>query len=57
MKQKIFHAIRQLWNAKTQQIISNDIEIHFVEIPELVKQWHEEKANPWESALDHRMLL
>ncbi|SFT24519.1 Rpn family recombination-promoting nuclease/putative transposase, partial [Bacillus sp. 103mf] len=45
-----FHTIGQLWNAKTQQILSDDIEIHFVEIPKLVKQWREEKVNPWENS-------
>lgn len=45
-----FHTIGQLWNTNTQQILSNDIEIHFVEIPKLVRQWREEKVNPWENA-------
>ncbi len=31
-----FHTIGQLWNTKTQQVLSDDIEIHFVESkPEL----------------------
>ncbi len=34
---------------KTQQVLNNDIEIHFVEIPKLVKQWREEKVNPREN--------
>jgi hypothetical protein len=29
-----------------QQLLSDDIEIHFVEIPKLVKQWCEEKTKP-----------
>ncbi|WP_243526698.1 Rpn family recombination-promoting nuclease/putative transposase [Bacillus pseudomycoides] len=52
-----FHTIGQLWNTKTKQILSNDIEIHFVEIPKLVKQWREEKVNPWENAFVRWMLL
>ncbi|MDM5186042.1 Rpn family recombination-promoting nuclease/putative transposase [Bacillus sp. DX4.1] len=52
-----FHTIGQLWNTKTQQILSNDIEIYFVEIPKLVKQWREEKVNPWENAFVRWMLL
>ncbi|KYG29697.1 ATPase [Bacillus gaemokensis] len=44
-----FHTIGQLWNTKMQQLLSDDIEIHFVEIPKLVKQWREEKVNPWEN--------
>jgi len=52
-----FHTIGQLWNPKKQQILSDDIEIHFVEIPKLVKQWREEKVNPWENAFVRWMLL
>lgn len=32
-----FHTIGQLWNTKMQKLLSDDIEIHFVEIPKLVK--------------------
>ncbi|WP_041488966.1 Rpn family recombination-promoting nuclease/putative transposase, partial [Bacillus pseudomycoides] len=52
-----FHTIGQLWNPKKQQILSDDMEIHFVEIPKLVKQWREEKVNPWENAFVRWMLL
>jgi predicted transposase/invertase (TIGR01784 family) len=52
-----FHTIRQLWNTKMQKVLSDDIEIHFVEIPKLVKQWHEEKVNPWENVFVRWMLL
>ncbi|WP_235190150.1 Rpn family recombination-promoting nuclease/putative transposase [Bacillus gaemokensis] len=52
-----FHTIGQLWNTKSQQLLSDDIEIHFVEIPKLVKQWREEKVNPWENAFVRWMLL
>ncbi len=52
-----FHTIGQLWNTKMQQLLSDDIEIHFVEIPKLVKQWREEKVNPWENTFVRWMLL
>lgn len=32
-----FHTIGQLWNTKMQKLLSDDIEIHFVEILKLVK--------------------
>lgn len=32
-----FQTIGQLWNTKTKQILSDDIEIHFSEILKLVK--------------------
>ena len=31
----------------TKKILSEDIEIHIIEIPKLTEQWHEEKVNPW----------
>ncbi|GLV67127.1 hypothetical protein Bmyc01_57960 [Bacillus mycoides] len=40
-----------------QRLLSDDIEIHFVEIPKLVKQWREEKVNPWENTFARWMLL
>ncbi len=40
-----------------QQLLSDDIEIHLVEIPKLVKQWREEKVNPWENSFVCCMLL
>ena len=52
-----FHTTGQLWNTQKQQVLSEDIEIHFVEIPKLVKQWREEKINPWENAFVRWMLL
>ncbi|MFD0769208.1 Rpn family recombination-promoting nuclease/putative transposase [Bacillus sp. CGMCC 1.60114] len=52
-----FHTTGQLWNTQKQQVLSEDIEIHFVEIPKLVKQWREEKINPWENTFVRWMLL
>ncbi|MCI0768300.1 Rpn family recombination-promoting nuclease/putative transposase [Bacillus sp. TL12] len=52
-----FHTIGQLWNTKSQQVLSDDIEIHFVEIPKLVREWREEKVNPWENTFVRWMLL
>lgn len=40
-----------------QKLLRGDIEIHFVEIPKLVKQWREEKVNPWENTFVRWMLL
>jgi predicted transposase/invertase (TIGR01784 family) len=52
-----FHTTGQLWNIQKKQVLSDDIELHFVEIPKLVKQWREEKINPWENAFVRWMLL
>ncbi len=37
--------------------MSDDIEIHIVEIPKLTKQWHEEKVNPWKDPFVRWLLL
>src|SRR6478736_2035158 len=44
-----FQTTGQLWDTTKQRVLSDDIEIHFVEIPKLVKQWREEKVNQWEN--------
>lgn len=40
-----------------QQLLSDDIEIHVVEIPKLLQQWREEKVNPWEDSFVRWLLL
>ncbi len=45
-----FQTTGQLWDTIKQRVLSDDIEIHFVEIPKLVKQWREEKVNLRENA-------
>ena len=37
--------------------MSDDIEIHIIEIPKLTKQWHEEKVNPWKDPFVRWLLL
>ena len=34
-----------------------DLEIHFIEIPKLLRQWREEKINPWENEFARWLLL
>lgn len=55
--EEAFHTTGKLWNTRTHQVLSDDMEIHFIEIPKLVKQWREEKVNPWENAFARWMLL
>lgn len=43
-----FHNTEKSLNTKTHQVLNDDIEIHFVEIPKLVKQYHVENLNQWE---------
>ncbi|WP_410991205.1 Rpn family recombination-promoting nuclease/putative transposase [Bacillus cereus] len=52
-----FHTTGKLWNIQQQKLLSDDIEIHIVEIPKLLQQWREEKVNPWEDSFVRWLLL
>lgn len=52
-----FHTTGKLWNMQQEQLLSDDIEIHVVEIPKLLQQWREEKVNPWEDSFVRWLLL
>ncbi|MFP3410503.1 Rpn family recombination-promoting nuclease/putative transposase [Bacillus sp. SIMBA_074] len=52
-----FHTTGVLWDRKQKRILSDDIEIHIVEIPKLMRQWKAEKINPWEDAFVRWLLL
>ncbi|KAA0803912.1 Rpn family recombination-promoting nuclease/putative transposase [Bacillus sp. JAS102] len=54
---KEFHTKGTLWNTQQQELLSDDIEIHIVEIPKLTEQWHEEKVNPWKDPFVRWLLL
>ena len=52
-----FHTIGILWNQQQQKKLSDDIEIHIVEIPKLMQQWRNEQVNPWEDSFVRWLLL
>ena len=52
-----FHTTSILWNTQQQKLLSDDIEIHIIEIPKLTEQWHEEKVNPWKDPFVRWLLL
>ncbi|MGE6849385.1 Rpn family recombination-promoting nuclease/putative transposase [Bacillus tropicus] len=54
---KEFHTTGTLWNTEQQELLSDDIEIHIVEIQKLTEQWHEEKVNPWKDPFVLWLLL
>lgn len=45
-----FHTTGILWNQQQQKKLSDDIEVHIVEIPKLMQQWRNEQVNPWEDS-------
>nr|WP_235606701.1 Rpn family recombination-promoting nuclease/putative transposase [Bacillus cereus] len=52
-----FHTTGILWNQQQQKKLSDDIEVHIVEIPKLVQQWRNEQVNPWEDSFVRWLLL
>lgn len=54
---KEFHTTGTLWNTEQQELLSDDIEIHIVEIQKLTEQWYEEKVNPWKDPFVRWLLL
>ncbi|EEM98655.1 hypothetical protein bthur0014_67640 [Bacillus thuringiensis IBL 4222] len=56
-KHEAFHTTGILWNQQQQQVLSDDIEIHIVEIPKLMQQWRNEQINPWEDSFVRWLLL
>ncbi|HDR7642391.1 MULTISPECIES: Rpn family recombination-promoting nuclease/putative transposase [Bacillus] len=52
-----FHTTGILWNQQQQKLLSDDIEVHIVEIPKLLQQWREEKVNLWEDSFVRWLLL
>ncbi|HDR7495240.1 TPA: Rpn family recombination-promoting nuclease/putative transposase, partial [Bacillus cereus] len=40
-----------------KEVLLEDLEIHFIEIPKLLRQWREEKINPWENEFARWLLL
>ncbi|PEO39930.1 Rpn family recombination-promoting nuclease/putative transposase, partial [Bacillus wiedmannii] len=46
-----------LWDVEQGFRISNDIEIHYIELPKLLAQWREAQVNPWNDSYVRWLLL
>lgn len=46
-----------LWDVEKELRISQDIEIHYIELPKLVAKWRKEQVNPWQDVLVRWLLL
>nr|WP_257148880.1 Rpn family recombination-promoting nuclease/putative transposase [Bacillus thuringiensis] len=51
------HTVGQFWSRQHKEVLLEDLEIHFIEIPKLLQQWREEKINPWENEFARWLLL
>ncbi|WP_144519613.1 Rpn family recombination-promoting nuclease/putative transposase [Bacillus thuringiensis] len=46
-----------LWDVEQGLRISDDIEIHYIELPKLIAQWRKEQVNPWQDTFVRWLLL
>ncbi|WP_436867109.1 Rpn family recombination-promoting nuclease/putative transposase [Bacillus fungorum] len=52
-----FHNVGVVMNRKSKRIITEDLELHFIEIPKLIKEWQGERVDPWKDTLVRWLLL
>ncbi|MHB0799149.1 Rpn family recombination-promoting nuclease/putative transposase [Bacillus thuringiensis] len=55
--QEHFQTTGILWDVEKEIRISEDIEIHYIEMPKIIAQWREEQVNPWHDSLVRWLLL
>ncbi|MED2934062.1 Rpn family recombination-promoting nuclease/putative transposase, partial [Bacillus wiedmannii] len=55
--QESFQTTGTLWDVEKELRISNEIEIHYIELPKLVAQWRDAQVNPWHDSLVRWLLL
>ncbi|MGU3442257.1 Rpn family recombination-promoting nuclease/putative transposase [Bacillus cereus] len=55
--QEHFTTTGVLWDVEKEFRISEDIEIHYIELPKLIAQWRDAQVNPWHDALVRWLLL
>lgn len=52
-----FHNVGVVMNRKSKHIITEDLELYFIEIPKLIKEWQGERVDPWKDTLVRWLLL
>ncbi len=52
-----FHNIGVVMNKKSEHIISENMQLHFLEIPKVIREWQENRMDPWEDILARWLLL
>ncbi|MCP1399311.1 putative transposase/invertase (TIGR01784 family) [Bacillus cereus] len=44
-------------NKKSEHIISENMQLHFLEIPKVIREWQEDRMDPWDDILARWLLL
>ncbi|MED3048838.1 Rpn family recombination-promoting nuclease/putative transposase, partial [Bacillus thuringiensis] len=52
-----FHNVGVVMNKKSKHIISENMQLHFLEIPKVIREWQEDRMDPWEDILARWLLL
>ncbi|SCC25414.1 Uncharacterized protein BCZB5J_02230 [Bacillus cereus] len=56
-EEKDFHNVNTVMNRKSKRIITENMQLHFLEIPKVMQEWKEERVDPWEDILARWLLL
>lgn len=52
-----FHNVGVVMNKKSEHIISENMQLHFLEIPKVIREWQEDRMDPWDAILARWLLL
>ncbi|AZJ24633.1 ATPase (plasmid) [Bacillus wiedmannii bv. thuringiensis] len=52
-----FHNVGVVMNKKSERTITENMQLHFLEIPKVIQEWQGEQMNPWEDPLARWLLL
>ncbi|MDF9524388.1 Rpn family recombination-promoting nuclease/putative transposase [Bacillus cereus] len=56
-EEKEFHNVNTVMNIKSKRIITENMQLHFLEIPKVIQEWQGERIDPWEDSLARWLLL
>lgn len=56
-EEKEFHNVNTVMNIKSKRIITENMQLHFLEIPKVIQEWQGERMDPWEDSLARWLLL
>ncbi|KAA0803754.1 Rpn family recombination-promoting nuclease/putative transposase [Bacillus sp. BB56-3] len=52
-----FHNVGVVMNKKSKHVLTENMQVHFLEIPKVIQEWQGERMNPWEDSLARWLLL
>lgn len=52
-----FHNVNTVMNKKSKRIITENMQLHFLEIPKVIQEWQGKRMDPWEDSLAGWLLL